>query len=235
MLPIDARGLDDACARLYSRTARVIGWGTGSVFEYFHARYPSGYLVDNDRTRWGRERRNRGCVAGAICRARRRRDRITHRRGRRSESDRGLGAFVTVPAWLHSPSFPFVKALWMESQPADNAATKPEMPSWCRRMTETSPHVAADSHGAQSRLVVLFPERNTGREPRQSRQHRGRGVLSRYKGRGVGIGIVKSGRRAQASTNDRPRCQSILKTRTDLAVLGSRAVRRTRAWLQYRL
>jgi hypothetical protein len=59
MLPIDARGLDDACARLYSRRARVIGWGTGSVFEYFHALYPIrlDYLVDNDRTRWGRQRR----------------------------------------------------------------------------------------------------------------------------------------------------------------------------------
>ena len=59
MLPIDARGLDQACARLYSRTARVIGWGTGSVFDYFHSLYPIrlDYLVDNDRTRWGQKRR----------------------------------------------------------------------------------------------------------------------------------------------------------------------------------
>ena len=59
MLPIDARGLDQACARLYSRTARVIGWGTGSVFDYFHGLYPIrlDYLVDNDRTRWGQRRR----------------------------------------------------------------------------------------------------------------------------------------------------------------------------------
>ena len=59
MLPIDARGLDQACARLYSRTARVIGWGTGSVFDYFHSLYPIrlDYLVDNDRTRWGQQRR----------------------------------------------------------------------------------------------------------------------------------------------------------------------------------
>jgi hypothetical protein len=59
MLPIDARGLDQACERLYSRTARVIGWGTGSVFDYFHSLYPIrlDYLVDNDRTRWGQKRR----------------------------------------------------------------------------------------------------------------------------------------------------------------------------------
>jgi hypothetical protein len=59
MLAIDARGLDAACARLYSRSARVIGWGTGSVFDYFHSLYPIRleYLVDNDRTRWGQQRR----------------------------------------------------------------------------------------------------------------------------------------------------------------------------------
>ena len=39
-MPIDARGLDRACARLHSRTARVIGWGSGSVFDYFHGLYP---------------------------------------------------------------------------------------------------------------------------------------------------------------------------------------------------
>src|SRR5262245_25652809 len=59
MLPIDARGLDEANARLYSRTARVIGWGSGSVFDYFHGLYPVrlDYLVDNDRARWGQRRR----------------------------------------------------------------------------------------------------------------------------------------------------------------------------------
>jgi WavE lipopolysaccharide synthesis protein len=59
MLPIDARELGQACARLYSRTARVIGWGTGSAFDYFHGLYPIrlDYLVDNDQTRWGQRRR----------------------------------------------------------------------------------------------------------------------------------------------------------------------------------
>src|SRR5262245_52194216 len=59
MMPIDTRTLDEARACLYSRTARVIGWGTGSVFDYFHGFYPIrlDYLVDNDRARWGQRRR----------------------------------------------------------------------------------------------------------------------------------------------------------------------------------
>lgn len=57
-MAIDARGLDQACACLHSRTARVIGWGSGSVFDYFHGLYPIrlDYLVDNDSTRWGQSR-----------------------------------------------------------------------------------------------------------------------------------------------------------------------------------
>ena len=59
MLPIDIRTLDNACGRFYSRTSRVIGWGTGSVFDYFHGLYPIrlDYLVDNDGARWGQRRR----------------------------------------------------------------------------------------------------------------------------------------------------------------------------------
>ena len=53
MLPIDVRGLEDACARLYNRRSRIIGWGTGSVFDYFHGLYPVrlDYLVDNAASR----------------------------------------------------------------------------------------------------------------------------------------------------------------------------------------
>ena len=59
MLPIDARQLEQICARLYSRTDRVIGWGSGSVFDYFHSLYPIrlDYLVDNNSARWGQQRR----------------------------------------------------------------------------------------------------------------------------------------------------------------------------------
>jgi len=37
---------------------RHVGWGTGSAFEYFHARHPLklAYSVDNEPTRWGTER-----------------------------------------------------------------------------------------------------------------------------------------------------------------------------------
>ena len=59
MLPIDARELGQAYARLYARTARVIGWGTGSAFDYFNGLHPIrlDYLVDNDPARWGQQRR----------------------------------------------------------------------------------------------------------------------------------------------------------------------------------
>jgi len=42
-------------ARLFSRTSRVVGWGSGSVFDYFHGLYPIrlDYLVDNDFKRDG--------------------------------------------------------------------------------------------------------------------------------------------------------------------------------------
>lgn len=59
MLPIDARGLERASARLFARTSRIVGWGTGSVFDYFHGLYPIrlDYLADNDSARWGQRRR----------------------------------------------------------------------------------------------------------------------------------------------------------------------------------
>ena len=59
MLPIDAARCSRCLRPPYSRHARVIGWGTGSVFDYFHGLYPIrlDYLVDNDRTRWGQQRR----------------------------------------------------------------------------------------------------------------------------------------------------------------------------------
>ena len=59
MMPVTLRGLDEARARLLDRHSRVIGWGTGSVFDYFHARHPIrlDYLVDNDPARRGGLRR----------------------------------------------------------------------------------------------------------------------------------------------------------------------------------
>lgn len=58
MLPLDARRLAEAHARLFDRTTRFVGWGSGSVFDYFHTRYPLPlrYLVDNDASRWGTRR-----------------------------------------------------------------------------------------------------------------------------------------------------------------------------------
>ena len=62
MLTIDVHGLDVARARLFDREARIVGWGTGSVFDYFHGLFPVrlDYLVDNDVSRRGERRRGFG-------------------------------------------------------------------------------------------------------------------------------------------------------------------------------
>ncbi len=59
MMVLDARSLEAARVRLSDRTTRLVGWGSGSVFDYFQSRcpLPLAYLVDNDAARWGGERR----------------------------------------------------------------------------------------------------------------------------------------------------------------------------------
>jgi hypothetical protein len=58
-LLIDSRGLDAALRRLTARSGPVVGWGSGSVFDYFHRLYPVRLdaLIDNDARRWGEKRR----------------------------------------------------------------------------------------------------------------------------------------------------------------------------------
>lgn len=55
--PIDRQSLDQACRGLFDRTRRLVGWGSGSVFDHFHAAFPLrlAYLVDNDARRWGQQ------------------------------------------------------------------------------------------------------------------------------------------------------------------------------------
>lgn len=62
MMPIDVRGLQEVSARLFDRAARLVGWGTGSVFDYFHGLYPVRleYLIDNDASQRGRRRNGFG-------------------------------------------------------------------------------------------------------------------------------------------------------------------------------
>ena len=59
MIPIGIRDLEAATSSLFDRRSRVIGWGSGSYFDYFQERFPIRleYLVDNDRRRVGRWRR----------------------------------------------------------------------------------------------------------------------------------------------------------------------------------
>src|SRR5262245_51272687 len=58
-LLIDSRSLDAALRRLTARSGPVVGWGSGSVFDYFHRLYPVPLdaLIDNDARRWGERRR----------------------------------------------------------------------------------------------------------------------------------------------------------------------------------
>ena len=55
---IDCRALDESARSLLDRKTRVVGWGTGSVFDYFRQLHPVrlDHLVDSDHTRWGRLR-----------------------------------------------------------------------------------------------------------------------------------------------------------------------------------
>lgn len=56
--PLTRQCLDDAHRALFQRRSRLVGWGSGSVFDFFHDRFPLRleYLVDNDATRWGTTR-----------------------------------------------------------------------------------------------------------------------------------------------------------------------------------
>lgn len=55
---IRARDLERACRRLWDRQSQLVGWGTGSVFEYFQRHWPVRLdaLVDSDSARWGHKR-----------------------------------------------------------------------------------------------------------------------------------------------------------------------------------
>jgi hypothetical protein len=55
---LSSHGIQCAQERLRDPRTRVVGWGTGSVFDYFHASRPMRLdaLVDNDASRWGQRR-----------------------------------------------------------------------------------------------------------------------------------------------------------------------------------
>ena len=56
--PIDPSSLALGVQRLWDRRSRLVGWGSGSVFDYFHSLYPFrlDYIVDSDASRWGQTR-----------------------------------------------------------------------------------------------------------------------------------------------------------------------------------
>ena len=55
---VSSDGVERARQRLRDPRTRVVGWGTGSVFDYFYASRPMRLdaLVDNDASRWGQRR-----------------------------------------------------------------------------------------------------------------------------------------------------------------------------------
>lgn len=59
MIPVGAQELDDASDRFFESATRIVGWGSGSYFDYFHRCFPIrlDFLVDNDRSRIGGSRR----------------------------------------------------------------------------------------------------------------------------------------------------------------------------------
>lgn len=56
---LDSTAVERAMQMLHDPDTRVVGWGTGSVFDYFQGRSPTRlqFLVDNDMLRWGQVRR----------------------------------------------------------------------------------------------------------------------------------------------------------------------------------
>ena len=100
---VDSRSLGRAIERLLTAGIGVVGWGSGSVFDYFHGLYPIRLdaIVDNDPRRWGstpawRRDRAAGIPAGAE------RARPRHHLFRSMARDSGpgaeLGPHLALPA-----------------------------------------------------------------------------------------------------------------------------------------
>jgi hypothetical protein len=247
MLPIDARRLDDACGRLYSRTARVIGWGTGSVFDYFHSLYPIrlDYLVDNDRARWGQQRRGVEIASPErlLSEAPTETVIVIYSSSWSEIRDQiaQLGDFIAIPATaaFADPSVR-EKLTWAEtiaSQPANRwpsamntivvqgAVTKGLTAHVLRILTalnpnnlvllstwdDTCPDLLAEAAAIADQVVTSPPPPVAGVQNRNCQIVSTRAGIER---------AIELGARA------------ILKTRTDLAILGESVFEQSERWLQ---
>jgi len=247
MLPIDAVALHDACGRLYSRDARVIGWGTGSVFDYFHSLYPVrlDYLVDNDRARWGQQRRGIEIASPERLRSESPADTVIVIYSSSwtdiCEQIARLGHFIAVPA---SAAFadPSVreKLSWAEARASQStkrwpsamntfvvqgAVAKGVTAHVLRILTalnpgnlvllstwnDTHPDLLAEAAAIADQVVTSPPPSVAGV------QNRNRQIVSTRAGieRAIELGA-----------------RSILKTRTDLAILGESVFEQAERWLQ---
>ena len=247
MLPIDARGLELACQRLYSRTARVVGWGTGSVFDYFHSLYPIrlDYLVDNDQGRWGHKRRGIEIVPPELLWQENPANTVvvvyssawTEIRDQIAR----FGNFTVVPAsaafadasvreklsWAETAASRSVlrrpnaaKAIVVQGAVIKDttahvlrilAALNPNVLLLLSTWTDTDPDLLAESAGIADVVVASAPPAIAGV------QNRNRQIVSTRAGidRAIALGA-----------------RTILKTRTDLAILGESLFDARERWLQ---
>jgi WavE lipopolysaccharide synthesis len=247
MLPIVAAALHDACGRLYSRNARVIGWGTGSVFDYFHSLYPIrlNYLVDNDRSRWGQHRRGIEIVSPERLKSESPAETViviyssswTDIR----EQIARLGHFIAVPATAaFADSSVREKLSWAEARAGQSghrwpsamntvvvqgAVTEGVTAHVLRILTalnpgnlvllstwnDTHPDLLAEAAAIADQVVTSPPPLVAGV------QNRNRQIVSTRAGiaRAIELGA-----------------RSILKTRTDLAILGESVFEQAERWLQ---
>jgi hypothetical protein len=247
MLPIDTRSLDKACARLYSRTARVIGWGTGSVFDYFHGLHPIrlDYLVDNDRARWGQRRRGIEVASPERLRSEIPADTIiviySSAWVEIREQIAQLGDFIAIPA---SAAFADTsvreKLAWAETIAGQRksrcpsamnaivvqgAVTKDVTVHVLRILTalnpdnlvllstwdDTDPELLAEAASIADEVLTSAPPAIAGV------QNRNRQIVSTRAGieRAIDLGA-----------------RTIVKTRTDLAILGESVFEQAERWLQ---
>jgi len=246
MLPVDARTLNEACGQLYSRTARVIGWGTGSVFDYFHGLYPIrlDYLVDNDRARWGQQRRGIEIAPPDRLRSESPSETViviySSSWADILEQIATLGEFLAVPATAaFADASVREKLAWAEGiarRPATRwasamntivvqgavtsgvtahvlrilTALNPDNLVLLSTWDDTAPELLAEVASIADDVITSAPPRVAGV------QNRNRQIVSTRAGidRAIDLGA-----------------RSILKTRTDLAVLGQSVFEQAERWL----
>ncbi len=116
--------LERATRRLLDRVTPVVGWGSGSVFDYFHTQVgwqlplELDYIVDSDARRWGQDRGGIEIVPPSRLAADRRDPFVVVYSSAWPEirdAIRRVGAFASAPAsWLFADAGTRARLLWSE-------------------------------------------------------------------------------------------------------------------------